>query len=75
MRMAEEMCTVNREGLRTLLRERDLKSWWVAERVGIHKTTLRRWLSGKIQRAHEEKVAQLAIVLGTDYSNLTVSEK
>lgn len=65
---------VNPEIIRTVVRQKELKFWWVAEQAGIHKTTLRRWLSGKIQRAQEESVVGLAQVLEVDVASLVYSE-
>lgn len=65
---------VNPEVIRSVVREKDLKFYWVAEQAGIHKTTLRRWLSGKIQRAQQDSVRGLAEVLGVDLTRLVLSE-
>ncbi len=51
--------------VRGLIHEQNLKKYWVAEEAGIHKTTLRRWLSGRIDRVREENVLALARVLST----------
>lgn len=40
-----------------------LKRWWVAEQIGVHKTTLRRWMSGKIEKVRASHVAGLARTL------------
>lgn len=48
-----------------LIRHQELKRWWVAEFAGVHKTTLRRWLSGRIDKVREENVRRLASVLST----------
>lgn len=49
-----------------LIQAQDLKKYWVAEVAGIHKTTLRRWLSGQIQLVKEPHLERLAQVLTTD---------
>ena len=40
-----------------LIRSQELKRWWVAEFAGVHKTTLRRWLSGSIEKVRAENVS------------------
>jgi len=49
------------------IRENEMRLWWVAERTGVHKTTLRRWLSGKIRRVKDAHAVKLAEVLETPY--------
>lgn len=51
------------ERIRVILGEQSLKHWWVAEFAGVHKTTLRRWLSGRIDCVRGEHAARLASVL------------
>jgi hypothetical protein len=46
-----------------ILTEQSLKKWWVAEMTGVHKTTFRRWLQGKIKTVRDSHVVQLAEVL------------
>ncbi len=48
-----------------IIEGQELKRWWVAEFAGVHKTTLRRWLSGRISRLKFGNVARLAAVLST----------
>ena len=49
--------------LRKTLLDKELKRWWVAEFSGVHKTTLRRWLSGNIHRLREGHITELARLL------------
>ena len=56
---------LRRDAINNLIREQELKKWWVAEEAGVHKTTLRRWLSGRIERVSGEHVIRLATVLTT----------
>jgi len=46
-----------------ILNSQSLKRWWVAESAGVHKTTLRRWLSGRIHRIEARRLRSLAGVL------------
>jgi hypothetical protein len=53
----------------SIIQNQELKRWWVAECAGVHKTTLRRWLNGKItlvQRAHLESLANVLNVSGEE---------
>lgn len=56
--------------VRSLIHEQDLKQYWVAEVAGVHKTTLRRWLTGRIDKVREENVRRLAEVLSTTDSEI-----
>jgi len=51
--------------VRELIAHQDLKRWWVAEAAGVHKTTLRRWLSGRIDKVRAQNLEGLARVLST----------
>ncbi len=54
---------INTEKVREAIRSQELKRYWVAEMAGVHKTTLRRWLSGQITKVREENAINLAHVL------------
>jgi DNA-binding transcriptional regulator YdaS (Cro superfamily) len=56
---------INSARVTALIDGQDLKRWWIAETIGVHKTTLRRWITGKIDRVSEENVLALARVLST----------
>lgn len=45
------------------LEQQSLKKWWVAEYSGIHRTTFRRWLSGKTRFVLKKNAENLAVVL------------
>lgn len=57
---------IDSEAVRKAIGEQCLKRWWVAEQAGIHRTTLRRWLSGNIQKVKPENVNHLARVLNVE---------
>ncbi len=59
----ETLLNLDREQLRQRLDAQDLKRWWVAEFAGIHKTTLRRWLSGDIRKVHPQHLSRVASLL------------
>jgi hypothetical protein len=60
------------EEVLALIREQELKRYWVAEVAGVHKTTLRRWLNGRISKVHERNVTRLAEVLTADPARIAV---
>jgi hypothetical protein len=66
----DEFCRLKIERIQESIANKDLKFWWVAERAGVHRTTLRRWLSGKIIRVKKEHAGRLAETLGTDVVEL-----
>ena len=49
-----------------LIQSQDLKKYWIAEATGVHQSTFRRWLSGKIGRVSEPKLFRLAQVFAID---------
>lgn len=51
----------------------DLKLWWCAERAGVHRTTLRRWINGKIARVHVERAGRLGEALGVSVSEIAIA--
>lgn len=51
--------------VRSMIRGQGLKKYWVADECGVHKTTLRRWLSGRITKVRRGNVERLAHVLTT----------
>jgi hypothetical protein len=53
-----------------IMREQELKRWWVAENAGVHKTTLRRWLSGDISKVEAPRVASLATTLNVQSGDI-----
>lgn len=54
---------INKDVIQNAIHTQDLKRYWVAEMAGIHKTTLRRWLSGQVSRVREEHARNVARVL------------
>ncbi len=64
--MNENLKRIDSEKVRDRIRALDLKHYWVAEEAGVHKTTLRRWLNGRISRVRPEHVSRLAFVLSTE---------
>lgn len=57
--------------LKQTIQERDLKMWWVAEMAGIHRSTLRRWLSGEITRVNTLRATRLMEVIGVGLVDVT----
>ncbi len=53
-----------------LIAAHGLKKYWVAEQIGIHKTTLHRWFSGQIHFIRKRNLDRLAGVLLTNASDL-----
>ncbi len=60
---------LNKPKVISIIQSQELKRWWVAECAGVHKTTLRRWLNGKInlvQKAHVDSLAHVLNVSGEE---------
>ena len=68
--MLNQMKKIDSQKVRDRIRDLELKQYWVAQEAGVHKTTLRRWLNGRIARVKPENVKRLAIVLSTEAPNL-----
>lgn len=66
------MLTLDLKIIEETIFEQDLKRWWVAEQAGVHRTTLRRWLSGGIQKVKPENVTTLARVLQLEPSRIVL---
>lgn len=59
----EDTATLNQHALAARLREQGLKQYWVADRVGVTKLTVNRWLTGRVRRISRDNLALLAKVL------------
>ena len=66
----DQMTKINSNKVRERIQALDLKHYWVAEEAGVHKTTLRRWLNGRIGQVKTKNLARLAFVLSTDPTQL-----
>ena len=64
---------LNTGAVTTIIRDQQLKRWWVAEVTGVHKTTLRRWLNGKIERVRDDHADRLAAVLTVEKARIVES--
>lgn len=54
---------LDRERLKSHIRDNGYRQWWVSESGGIHKSTLRRWLNGKIVRVRKERLERIAALV------------
>ena len=70
--MAEMVC-LDGTKVKAAIDSQELKLWWLAERAGIHRTTLRRWIKGDIARVNRERAGRLGEALGVSLSELGVS--
>jgi hypothetical protein len=71
----EPLYNLNRNELLDRMSSLQLKRWWVAEFAGIHKTTLRRWLSGDIRRVRADHLNRVASLLEVAPESLVKEEK
>ena len=58
------MTKEERHALRARIQKQDLRMWWVAEQIGVTKSSLRRWLSGHIKTPRLEHMEALMKLLG-----------
>lgn len=61
--------------LENRIRELDLKNWWVAERIGVDRKTLTRWLTGKVKTIRDENLAALAECLKCNLEDLVLHDE
>lgn len=61
---------LNTDEVQRQILDQGLKKWWVAEFSGVHKTTLRRWLNGKITRVRRTNIERLASLLACSTDEL-----
>ncbi len=73
LRVSTSFLFLNLERVEASIAEQSLKRYWVAEQAGIHKTTLRRWLKGRIQRVRKENAEALAQVLNSEVTQIVVT--
>jgi len=66
------LCQLRTEVVKASIRSKDLKLWWVAEFSGMHKTTLRRWLSGRVALVTTLRAKRLATILDMPLSMIAV---
>jgi len=69
--MQTHFYALNTEEVHRQILDQGLKKWWVAEFSGVHKTTLRRWLNGKISRVKRDNVERLASLLSLPLTAIT----
>lgn len=63
---------INSEEVIKEIQKQSLKREWVAGEAGVHVTTLRRWLKGRIDKVKEENIMQLAKVLSLPKEQFSV---
>lgn len=68
--MVMKYVRINGGKVAKLIDEQGLKRWWVAEMIGIHKTTLKRWVSGRIRKVRTENCDKLCAMLATQRASI-----
>lgn len=61
---------ININAVNQALVDQSLKKWWVAEFSGVHRTTFRRWLSGKTRFVLQQNAENLAKILELPLSDI-----
>ena len=69
-----KLYSIRREALKGTIRNQGLKKWWVAESAGIHQSTLKRWLSGRIGQARIANLTRIAGVLGVGLPEICAAQ-
>ncbi|MCC7477817.1 helix-turn-helix domain-containing protein [bacterium] len=67
--------SINPHALAELIRERQLKQWWLARQIGVTPLTINRWLTGKVRRISPENLQRLSQVLGCESSTLSLKDE
>lgn len=55
---------LNAHALAQQLSAQGMEQWWVAERLGVSRRSVNRWLSGAVKRINRDNLQQLARLLG-----------
>ena len=61
---------IDRLKINTLIEQKGLKKYWLAEEIGITSGTFSRWLNGRITKVKEEHLKELAKLLECDLEEL-----
>jgi len=69
------LVNISNHPIHEAIRIQKLKRWWVAEQIGVHRTTLRRWLRGETIHIRKESAVELARVLKVPYEALARHSK
>lgn len=64
---------VNGAKIRTAMKEQGMTLWWVAEASGLHRSTLRRWLNGKIKKVNQGNLSRVAAIVEVPIEELVCS--
>jgi transcriptional regulator with XRE-family HTH domain len=59
----QDTAVLNAEALSLRIGELGFKQYWVAERIGVDKLTVNRWLNGKVKRISRDNLSRLARLL------------
>lgn len=63
---------IDAAAMQRIFREGEFRVWWVAEKAGVAKTTISRWLNGRTQYGEIPTIRRVASVLGADLDELTI---
>ena len=66
---------INRSFLMEAIQKQELKQYWIAEMVGVHRVTLSGWLSGRICRVKRSRVSRLAEIIGCEFEQLVLKDR
>jgi DNA-binding NtrC family response regulator len=61
---------INSKLIKKMIKEQNLKRYWVAHVAGIHRTTLRRWLKRRSTLAHPNNIEKLSQALSVPCRHL-----
>lgn len=57
-------CLINATEIKRIAVEKGLKQWWIAEKLGVHRKTVVRWMNGRVRRTTPDVARALAEILG-----------
>ncbi len=63
------------DAVHQLIAERDLRMWWIAERLGRNRRTLHRWLTGATRNVPRKSIGELARLLRYEPHTITDSQE
>jgi len=71
----QDTASLNAHALGERISTLGFKQYWIAERIGVDKLTVNRWLTGKVKRISRDNLARLARLLDCGADDLVYSDE
>ncbi len=61
--------------LKSVIKESELRVWWIAEQMKVDRGTVSRWLSGRVKKIQEVNLESLISILEVDRDSIIIPEE